>query len=112
MTEPGTATTQVMRGKVVDTSALRSGFHHVPDRLWRDPRAPKFSRSAYSAKNRPPCDLGGCGPGVESSFHPNRDRNRTDVLSFADQVCNDPVLFTDLEILCLERDQFGASQAT
>ena len=34
------------------------------------------------------------------------------MLSFADQICDDPVLLPDLEILRLERDQFGASQAT
>jgi hypothetical protein len=32
--------------------------------------------------------------------------------SFADQVRDDPVLFPNLEILRLERDQLGSSQAT
>src|SRR5450755_1224297 len=112
MTEPGAATAQVMWGKVADASALRSGFHHVPDRLWRDPVAPKFSCSAYPAENRARGDPGSCGPGIDRSFHPDRDRNRADMLSFADQVRNDPVLLADLEIMRFKRDQFGASQAT
>jgi hypothetical protein len=33
------------------------------------------------------------------------------MLSFADQVCDDPVVLPDLKILRLERDQLGASQA-
>ena len=35
----GRSYAQVMRGKVADASALRSGFHHMPNRLWRDPVA-------------------------------------------------------------------------
>ena len=50
---------QIMRGKFVDARALRSGFHHMPDRFRRDPRAPNFTHSVYAPKNRSGADFGG-----------------------------------------------------
>ena len=108
MTEAGAATSQIMRGKFVDASALRSGFHHMPDRFRRDPCAPKLAHPVHPPKNGARGDLGGYRPAVNSSFHPNRDRNRADMLSLSDQVRDDPVVLPDLEILRRERDQLGA----
>src|ERR1017187_10558797 len=68
MTEPGATAAEIMRGKLVNSSALRSCFDHVPDRLRRDPRAPKFTHPVYPPGNRARCDLGGRSPGVNSSL--------------------------------------------
>src|ERR1035437_5422721 len=108
MAEPSTTATEIMRGKFVDASALRSGFHHIPDRFRRDPGAPESAHSAYAPENRSRTDFGGRGPVINRSLHPNRDRNRANMLSFPDQVRDYPVVLPDLEILRRERDQLGA----
>jgi hypothetical protein len=51
---------------------------------------------------------------VQSSmarFAPLWNRNGPDVLSFANQVSNHAVLFTDLEIFRSESDQFSPAQS-
>src|ERR1019366_10516630 len=111
MTEPGTAAAQIMRGELVNSCALRRCFDYVPDCFRCNPCAPKLAHPVYPPKNGARGDLGGYRPAVNSSFHPNRDRNRADMLSLADQVCDDPVFLADLEVLCLERDQLGAAQS-
>src|SRR5207249_4814088 len=112
MTEPGAAAAQIVRCKLVNSSAHGSGFHHMPDRFRRDPRAPKSAHSVYAPKNRSGADFGGRGPVVNGSLHPNRDRNGADMLSLPDQIRDHPVVLPDLEILRPEGDQLGAPQAT
>jgi len=111
MAEPGAAAAQIMRREPVNSGPLRSCFDYVPDRLRRDPCAPKLAHPVHPPENSARGDLGGCAPAVNSSFHPNRDRNRADMLSFANQVSDDPVLLPNLKILRLERDQLGAAQS-
>jgi hypothetical protein len=111
MAQPGAGTTQIVRGEILDASALRSAFHDMPYRLRREPIAPKFANAVYPTEDGAGPDFGGGGPGVNRLLHPRRDGDCADMLSFADQVRNDAVFFADLEIFHFERDQLGPSQA-
>ncbi len=63
------------------------------------PAPPGFAHPAYAPEDRAGTNFGGRSPGINSSLHPRRDRNRANVLSFADQVGYDPVLLPDLEVI-------------
>jgi hypothetical protein len=98
LTAPGAGATQIVRGKILDASALRSAFHDVPYRLRREPIAPKFAYAAYPTEDGAGANSGCGGPGINRLLHPRRDWDCADMLSFADQVRNDAVLLPDLEI--------------
>jgi hypothetical protein len=100
-----------MRSKVLDAGTLRGRFHHVPDRLGRDSIAPNLTQPTYSPEDCPTIDVSRRGPLIDGAFRPHWNRNGTDVLSFANEVGDHPVLLTDLEILRSESNQFGPSQA-
>jgi hypothetical protein len=104
MAQPGAGAAQIVRGKVFDAGPLRSTLDNMPDRLRRDRSAPKFAYAVYSPENRAGVDAGGYGPCVNRSFHPCRDRNCADMLSFSDQVRDHLMLLPDLEIFRLEGD--------
>jgi hypothetical protein len=87
-----------MRCKVLDSGALRRRFHHVPDRLGCDAIAPDLAQPTYSPEDRPTVDASRRGPLIDCAFRPHWNRNRTDVLSFANQIGDHPVFFADLEI--------------
>jgi len=97
--------------KVLDASTFGSRLHHVPDGLRRDSIAPDLIQSTYSTKDRPAVDASRRGPFIDGAFGPHWNRNGTDVLSFANQVGDHPVLLLDLEISRFESNQFGPSQS-
>src|SRR3972149_811491 len=109
--QPGASTPQIVRGKVLDPSAVRSSFHNMPDRLRREPSSPEFAHAVYPTEDRAGADFSGCGPSVNRSLHPRRDRNCADMLSFADQVRNNAVFLPELEIFHFERHHLGSPQA-
>jgi len=51
------------------------------------------------------------GPLIDGAFRPHGNRNGTDVLSFANQVSDHPMLLANLEIFHSESNQFSPSQA-
>ena len=109
--QPGAGTTQIVGGKFLDASALRSSSYNMPYRLRREAVAPRLAQAAYPTENGAGADFGGCGPSVHRLLHPRRNWDCPDMLSFADQIRNDAVLLPDLEIFDFEPDQFGPPQA-
>src|ERR1019366_4994194 len=55
--QPRATAPQIVGGWVLDTSALRSTFHNMPDRFRRDAIAPDFAHPVYSPENCPPTDF-------------------------------------------------------
>ena len=51
------------------------------------------------------------GPLIDGAFRPHWNRNGTNVLSFANQVSDYPMLLANLEIFHSESNQFSPSQA-
>src|SRR2546425_419228 len=102
---------QVMGSQVLDASTLRGRFYHVPDRLRCDAIAPDLAQPTYSSEDRPTVDASRHDPLIEGAFRPHGNRNGPNVLSFANQVSDYPVLLVDLEIFRSESNQFGPSQS-
>src|SRR6266852_1834823 len=100
-----------MGSQVLDASTLRGRFYHVPDRLRCDAIAPDLAQPTYSPEDRPTVDASRHDPLIDGAFRSHGNRNGTNVLSFANQISNHTVLLADLEIFCLESNQFGPSQA-
>src|ERR1700721_1618708 len=100
-----------MRSKILDARTLRGRFHNVPDRLGRDSVAPDLTQPIYSPEDHTTADAGCRGPFIDSTLCPHWNRNCADVLSFANQVRDYPVLLANLEIFRSESNQFGPSQA-
>jgi hypothetical protein len=71
----------------------------MPDRFGCDSIAPDLAQPIYSPEDRATVNAGRCGPLIDGTFRPQRNRNGADVLSFANQVSDYPPLFTNLEIL-------------
>src|ERR1039457_2533478 len=100
-----------MGSQVLDSSTLGGRFYHVPDCLRCDAIAPDLAQPTYPPKDRPTVDASRHDPLIDGVFRPRGNRNGTNVLSFANQVSDYPVLLADLEIFRSESHQFGPSQS-
>jgi hypothetical protein len=89
---------------------LRSSFHHVPDRLRRNPVARYPSRPVNPPKDIAGSDSGGRGPLVNFSLHSGWNRDGANMFSFADQVRDDPVILSPLMVVEFESCKFSPSQ--
>src|SRR5437773_10708306 len=110
MTETGTSA-QIMRREVLDSGTLGSGLHNVPNRLWRDPFAPKPAEPAYASEDPAGVDTGSLDPTVDSSLRPNGDWNCADMLSLADEIGDDPMFLSNLEVVSSQTDEFSPPEA-
>src|SRR5215471_5817698 len=99
-----------MGSKVSDAATFRGRFHDVPNRLGRDSIALDRPQPIDSPEDRAILDGSRRGPLIDGAFHPHGNRNGTDVLSFANQVSDYPMLFANLEIFHSESNQFSPSQ--
>jgi len=87
-----------MGSKVSDADTLRGRFHDVPQPI-------------DSPEDRAIIDGSRRGPLIDGAFRPHWNRNGADVLSFAKQVSDYPMLLANLEIFPPESNQFSPSQA-
>jgi hypothetical protein len=97
--QPGAGTTQIVRCKILDASALRSSFHNVPYRFRCEPVAPRLAHAVYPTENGAGADFGGRGPRVKRPLGPRRDWDGADMPSLADQIRDNAVLLPDFENL-------------
>src|SRR5450759_3953866 len=56
-------------------------------------------------------DSGNLGPFVDGSLRPTWDRNCADVLSFADEIGDNPMFLPNLEVLSSKADKFGPPES-
>src|SRR5712692_8055192 len=111
MTETGTSTPKIMRREVLDSVTLGSGLHNVPNRLWRDPVAPSLAEPAYASEDPAGVDTGSLCPPVNGSLRPYRDRYGADMFSLADEIGDDPMFLSNLEVVSSQTDQFSPPKA-
>ena len=90
---------EVVRGQGWNLADLCFLLHHSPDNLGAETGTPDPSGLIDGAKESSSGDSRSPHPAVDSSFHPIRDRNGSDVSALADKIGNDPVLFPLLEVL-------------
>ena len=95
-----------MGSKVVDAGTRRRRLHHVPDRFGRDSIAPDLTHATYSSEDDATIDVSRCSPFIDGALCPRRDRNCTDVPSFANQIGDYPVLLDDAPLMfgCTENE--------
>ena len=87
-----------MGSQILDVGTFGGCLHDVPDGFGCDSCALDLIESNYSAEDRPIVDAGRRGPLIDGAFCPHRNRNGTDVLSLANQVSNDAMIFAHLKI--------------
>jgi hypothetical protein len=98
-----------MVSKASDADTLRGPFHDVPNRLGRNSIAPDLPQPIDSPEDGAIIDGSRRGPLIDGAFRPHWNRNGTDVLSFANQVSDYPMLLANLKIFHSESNQFGSS---
>src|SRR5260370_11081048 len=89
---------EVMRSEILDVGACRSRFDDVPDGFRCQAVARDLFLSAYSPKDCTLTYLSCSGPLIDSALSPHRNWNCANVLSFANQIGDHPVLLADLKI--------------
>jgi hypothetical protein len=94
MAKAGASPAQVVRRQRRNLTVLCSLFHDTPNDLGAESGAPNPASLVDRTKERTGCNPGGPHPGVNSSFHPIRDRDGSYVAGFADKIGNDPVLLS------------------
>jgi hypothetical protein len=70
----------------------------VPDRFGCDSITPDLIQPTYSAEDRPVGDGSRPNPLIDGAFRPQGNRNGTDVLSLANKVSNNAMIFAHLKI--------------
>lgn len=111
MTQTGAAATKVMGREVRDSCAPGRSLHNVPNRLRSDVFAPDLPSSADGPKDKAGRYPRSVRPDIHRAFHPVWHRNRSHMLSLANQIGYHPVLLPDLEIGDVQADQFRAPEA-
>jgi hypothetical protein len=94
-----------------DVGTFCGRLHDVPDGLRCDASTPQPVESTQSAEDNTVTYSGRRHPFIYGALRPRRNGNGTNVLSFANQVSDHPVLPADLEIFRSESNQFCPSQS-
>src|ERR1039458_2051713 len=111
MTQSGAGATQVVRGEVRDAGAQSSTLHDMPNRFWRELFAPDLPEPAHAPKDRTCADFSSSGPFVDGPLRPHRNRDGPDVLFFADQIGDHPMLLPNLEVFGPQTDKLGPPES-
>ena len=105
--QSGAGTPQVMRGKVLNPGAQGRGLHDVPNCLGRNPLAPNLAKPVYAPEDSARADSGSLCPFVDCSLCPSGNWNRANVLPLADQVGNNAVFLSILQVLGPQAGHLG-----
>jgi hypothetical protein len=73
--------------------------------------SPRSCPADLLARRSPTVDASRRGPLIDCAFRPHWNRNRTDVLSFANQISDHPVFFANLEVFRSDSNQLCLSQS-
>ena len=110
MTEPGTRSPEVVRSEFENSQSFRVFLHNVPDYFLCNLSSPDNTFAANASENPAGGDLGDSQPIVDRLLHPFRHRNRADVASFPDEVNNGPVVFSALNVIKAQVNQFSSTE--
>src|ERR1700731_367404 len=106
MAQTGACPAQVVRRERRNITVPCFLFHDAPDDLGAESGPPNPASLVDRTKKRPGRNPGGRHPGVDSSFHPGRDRNGSYMTALADKIGYDPVLLSLLYVFNAQRSQF------
>jgi hypothetical protein len=109
MTKTGTSP-KVVRRKRLDLTSPRFLLHDTPNYLGAESVTPNPASFVDRTTERAGCNSGGCQPGVNSGFHPIRDRDGSYVAALADKIGDDPMLLSLLYVLNAQCSQFRSAE--
>src|SRR5436190_19136788 len=96
--KPGTGAAEILRSNAIKTTLRGPRLYHAP----YDFRTEAACRDSAGLVNRPKDgagrDAGSVQPVVDCNLDPGRDWHRSNVTTLANQVSDDPVLFSLLEV--------------
>jgi len=76
------------------------GLDHFPNDLGAHTFAPDQATPVDGPKDSPLRDRAGLGPGIDGHLHPSGGGHGANVAALADQVGDDPVVVTLLQVVC------------
>ena len=86
------ASAQIVWREAVNARLTRSIFHDFPQNLRRHAVSPDSTSFVDRPEYAAFCDLRCLGPGINGLLYPKRNRNRANVTTLANQICDDPML--------------------
>jgi hypothetical protein len=110
--ESGTRSPEIVRGEFGNSQEFRVFLHNVPDYFLCNFSSPDNTLAANASENPTVGDLGDSQPIVDRLLHPLRHRNRADVTSFSDKVNNGPVVFSALNMVKGQFNEFSSTEPT
>jgi hypothetical protein len=87
-------------------------FEHIPDDVFGDAGAPGSFVTTDGSEDSSSSHHRSCQPPVDSTLHPDRHGNCTNVVALAEEIHNSPVALPDLYLFFSQRSQFGSSKST
>jgi hypothetical protein len=73
--------------------------------------APDLAEPVYAPEDPACADTGNLGPFVDGSLRPGGGRDCADMLSFADEIGDNPMFLPNLEVLSSQTDRFGPPES-
>jgi hypothetical protein len=105
VTEAGASSPEVVWRERWDLTVLCLLLHDTPNDLGAEAGSPN-SACLVDRKKSTGRDSRGLRPGINPSFHPIRDWNGSYVAALADEIGDDPVFFSLLQVFNAQRSQF------
>ena len=110
MTEPGTRPPEVVRSEFENSQSFRVFLHNVPDHFLRNLRAPDNTLAANASEYPAVRNLCHSLPVVDRLLHPSRHWNGANVAAFPHEVNNGPVVFSALNVVKAQVNQFSSTE--
>src|ERR1700687_1748639 len=110
MTEPGTRSPQVVWREFGNSQPSRVFLHNVPDHFLRDCRSPDDTFSTNASENLAVRYVRHSSPVVDRLLHPSRHWNCANVPTFPDEVNNGPVVFSALNVVKAQVNEFSSTE--
>jgi hypothetical protein len=109
--ETGTRAPQIMWREVLDTGTLGRVLHYVPNRFWRNSFAPNLAEPVHPSEDAATVDTSSLNPPIDSSLRPHWHRHSADMLSLADEIGDNPVFLSNLEVIGSQTDELGTPES-
>jgi len=112
MTKPGTRSPEVVWREFRHAQSFRVFLHNVPDHFLCNLRSPNSTYAANASENLTVDDIRDGQPVVDRLLHPIGHGNRADVPSFPDQINDGPMVFSALNMVKGQINEFSSTQPT
>src|SRR5580704_7065819 len=111
VTQLRTCPPQIMGCNMLQPRAFATLSYHAPHQILRDTFPPYFPAPGDGTKYPSFLDSSSCYPPIHCVFHPLRNRDSANSSAFADQVHDGPMILTGLDLVSLQADELGSTEA-